>query len=236
MGQTVNVDVSGTPMGLYVASPKGAARGGVVVIQEAFGVTEHIQDICHRLAAEGYLAVAPHIFHRTGDPTIAYDKMQEVIPHVMGVKAEGLMADVDASIAYLNAQGLGDEKIGIVGFCLGGSVAALVAARRKIGAAVTFYGGGVTSGRFGEESLVKLGPQMQTPWLGLYGDVDQSIPFTEVEMLREAAAKSGVDTDVVRYPDADHGFNCDHRPSFYHEASAKDAWGRTVKWLGDHIH
>jgi carboxymethylenebutenolidase len=235
MGETVNVDVSGETMGLYVARPKGATKGAVIVIQEAFGVTEHIQDVCERFAAEGYVGVAPHIFHRTGDPLIAYDKMQEVIPHVMGLKAPGLMADMDAALAYLKKEGFGPAKVAIVGFCLGGSVAALVAGRRKIGAAVTFYGGGVTSGRFGEQSLVELGPQFQTPWLGLYGDVDQSIPFTEVEMLRRAAAKSSVDTDVVRYPEADHGFHCDHRPSFYHEASAKDAWGRTVAWVDAHL-
>jgi carboxymethylenebutenolidase len=138
MGQALKVDVAGSQMGLYEERPKGAARGAVIVIQEAFGVTEHIQDVCRRFADEGFVAVAPHIFHRSGDPIIAYDKMQEVIPHVMQTKAEGLEADVDAALAYLKDAGFGPKRVGIVGFCLGGSVAALIAERREIGAAVTY--------------------------------------------------------------------------------------------------
>jgi carboxymethylenebutenolidase len=235
MGQALKVDVAGSEMGLYEERPKGVARGAVIVIQEAFGVTDHIQDVCRRFAAEGFVAVAPHIFHRSGDPTIAYDKMQEVIPHVMQVKAEGLEADIDATLAYLKSAGFEPKQVGIVGFCLGGSVAALIAERQPLGAAVTYYGGGISQGRFGAAPLTELAPKFKTPWLGLYGDVDQSIPFTEVEMLRRAAKKAPVPTDVVRYSDADHGFNCDARPTAYHEASAKDAWGRTIQWLAAHL-
>jgi carboxymethylenebutenolidase len=234
MGKTVTVESAGAKMGLYEAQPKGTARGAVIVIQEAFGVTEHIQDVCDRFAAEGYLAVAPHIFHRSGDPIIAYDKMQEVIPHVMQLKAEGLEVDIDGTLAYLKGIGFEPKQVGIVGFCMGGSVSFLIGVRRALGASVTYYGGGITQGRFGAPSLVALAPELKTPWLGLYGDVDQTIPLTEVETLRKAARGAAVPTDVVRYPDADHGFNCDARPSF-HEASAKDAWRRTVEWLGAHL-
>jgi carboxymethylenebutenolidase len=235
MGQALKVDVAGSQMGLYEERAKGAARGAVIVIQEAFGVTEHIQDVCRRFADEGFVAVAPHIFHRSGDPIIAYDKMQEVIPHVMQTKAEGLEADVDAALAYLKDAGFGPKRVGIVGFCLGGSVAALIAERREIGAAVTYYGGGIIQARFGAAPIIELAPKFKTPWLGLYGDADQSIPLTEVEMLRKAAKTAAVPTDIVRYADADHGFNCDARPSSFHEASSKDAWGRTIQWLADHL-
>jgi carboxymethylenebutenolidase len=234
MGQKLSVEGAEGGMGLYEAPPKDTARGAVIVIQEAFGITEHIQDVCRRFAAEGYWAVAPHLFHRSGDPVIAYDKMQDVIPHVMQLKAAGLEADVDATLAYLAKAGFQPRQVAIVGFCMGGSVSFLVGAHRALGASVTFYGGGITQGRFGAPALIQLAPQLQTPWLGLYGDADQTIPLTEVEMLRKAARTVAVPTEVVRYPEADHGFHCDARPS-YHESSAKDAWRRTVQWLNTHL-
>lgn len=234
MGQKLSVTGAAGAMGLYEVRPKDPARGAVIVIQEAFGITEHIQDVCRRFAAEGYWAVAPHLFHRSGDPVIAYDKMQDVIPHMMALKAASLEADVDATLAYLAEAGFQARQVAIVGFCGGGSVAFLLGARRALGASVTFYGGGITQGRFGAPALIQLAPQLQTPWLGLYGDADQTIPLTEVEMLRKAARTAAVPTEIVRYPEADHGFHCDARPS-YHESSAKDAWRRTVQWLNTHL-
>src|SRR5262249_18284483 len=123
---------------------------------------------------------------------------------------------------------------GILGFCLGGSMVLATAVYRALGAAVTYYGGGITQGRFGLPGFVDLASELKTPWLGLYGDADQSIPMTEVEMLRRAATRAAVPTQIVRYPEADHGFNCDHRPA-YHEASARDAWQRMIRWMGAHI-
>jgi len=231
---TQTTTASGSKMDFYESRSQGTARGAVIVVQEAFGITDHIQDVCRRFSAAGYLAVAPHLFHRSGDPVIAYDKMQEVIPHVMRLNLEGLEADIDASLAHLASAGFQPQQVAIVGFCMGGSVAFLAAARRPLGAAVTFYGGGVTQGRFGMPPLTELAPQLKAPWLGLYGDRDQTIPLTEVEVLRKAARKAAVPTEIVRYPDADHGFHCDARGS-YHEASAKDAWRRTLEWLQTHL-
>ncbi len=233
MAQTVTVD--GTDgMQLYDAEPAGAARGAVIVIQEAFGVTEHIEDVCRRFADAGYRAVAPHLFHRTGDPIIAYDDMASVMPQIGGLSAEGLEADIDASLEYLRGKGFSDPQVGIVGFCMGGSVVLFAAAHHALGAAVTFYGGGVTAGRFGMPPLAELAPSLRTPWLGLFGDQDQSIPTDQVEALREAAKNASVPTEVVRYPEAEHGFHCDARPS-YHEASAKDGWARTLAWFDSHL-
>ncbi len=234
MERTVSVDVAGTPMGLYDVEPEGAASGAVIVVQEAFGVTDHIEDVCQRFARAGYRAVAPHVFHRTGDPVIGYDEMEKVMPHIMELKADDLSADIDATIAYLGQAGFEPAQIGIVGFCMGGSVVFLVAARRSLGAGVTFYGGGVSQGRFGMPPLVELAAELKTPWLGLFGDADQSIPVDDVEALRAAVAAAPVATEIVRYPDADHGFHCDARSS-YHEASAKDGWQRTLDWFGSHL-
>jgi carboxymethylenebutenolidase len=234
MAETATVDSAGSAMKLHDAEPEGVARGAVIVIQEAFGLTDHIQDVCARFATEGYRAVAPHLFHRSGDPVISYDDMQSVMPHLGALTAEGLEADLDATLDYLHTAGFADAQIGIVGFCMGGSVVVLAAARHALGAASTFYGGGVAAGRFGMPPLVELAPQLQTPWLGLFGDQDQSIPTDQVEALREAAKTAAVPTEVVRYPDAQHGFHCDARDS-YDEPSAKDAWRRTLEWFDAHL-
>jgi len=234
MTQTVQVDSAGAAMPLYESVPQGAARGAVIVIQEAFGITEHIGDVCRRLSDTGYHAVAPHLFHRSGDPVIAYDDMQSVMPHLGALSAEGLDADLAATVGYLEGAGFSPTQIGIVGFCMGGSVVVLAASSHALGAAVTFYGGGVTAGRFGMPPLGELAPRLQTPWLGLFGDADQSIPVDQVETLRDAAKNAPVPTEVVRYPEAGHGFHCDARDS-YHESSAKDAWKRTLDWFDSHL-
>jgi len=234
MERTVSVDVADGAMGLYRAEPAGSARGAVIVIQEAFGVTEHIQDVCRRFSAQGYLAVAPHLFHRSGDPIIAYEEAANTLPHLKQLSAEGLEADVDATLAQLAAAGFEPARIGVVGFCLGGSVAFLAAARRALGAAVTFYGGGISQGRFGIPPLTDLGAELKTPWLGLYGDGDQSIPADQVESLRKAAEAATVPTEIVRYPEAGHAFHRDGGDS-YHETAAKDAWLRSLQWLDTHL-
>jgi carboxymethylenebutenolidase len=234
MAQTLNVESSGGSMGLYEAEPGGAARGAIIVLQEAFGVNGHIEDVTGRFAAEGYRAVAPHLFHRSGDPVIDYEDMQTVVEHIMQVSADGLEADLDATLAYLADAGFAPPSVGVVGFCMGGSVSFLAAARRPLGAAVTFYGGGVAEGRFGMPALVELAPQLQTPWLGLFGDQDQTIPVEQVEALRTAAASAPVATEIVRYADAEHGFHCDARSS-YHEASAKEAWALALQWFDSNL-
>ena len=219
---------------LSVHAPTGTPKGGVVVIQEAFGVNDHIEDICRRLAADGWLAVAPHFFHRTGDPKLGYDDISQIMPHFAKVTREAAMTDLDAGIAHLEAAGHPVARQGVVGFCMGGTLALIAGAERNFGAAVTFYGGGVTEGRFGFPPLVEVAPRLQAPWLGLFGDRDQSIPVDEVEQLRAAAATSGQPTEVVRYAEAGHGFNCDQRAD-YHAPSATDAWSRTLAWFDRYL-
>jgi carboxymethylenebutenolidase len=148
--------------------------------------------------------------------------------------AAGVMADVDAAIAHLRQAGIDGRGIGVVGFCMGGTVALVTAARRDVGAAVTFYGGGVTAARFGFDALIDEAPRLRAPWLGLNGDLDQGIPVADVEQLRTAAASSGQTTEVVRYPEAGHGFHCDQRAD-YHASSAADAWRRTIDWFRQHL-
>ena len=234
--RTCTLDVPDGPMPLYEAVPDGAARGAVVVVQEAFGVNHHIEDVTRRLAAAGYHAVAPHLFHRTGAPAFGYEDFSVVVEHVLALSDDGLLSDVEGAVAHLHAAGWSDRQIGIVGFCMGGRVTFLVAGHLALGAAVGFYGGGIVNGRTESmPSLLPLVTDLRTPWLGLFGDADPSIPVEEVELLRdELNAGADVDTAVVRYPGAEHGFHCDARDS-YLEPAATDAWARTLAWLDGHL-
>jgi carboxymethylenebutenolidase len=235
MVQQISLATSDGDMPTALATPDGDARGGVVVVQEAFGVTDHIQRVCDRIAQAGYTAIAPAFFHRVGSPVLDYGDFEAVRPAMTSLTAGGIETDLDAAFADLRSRGFSDGATGIVGFCMGGTVSLFAGTQWKLGAAVTFYGGGVAQGRFGFPSLLDVAPELQTPWLGLYGDLDQGIPIEEVEALRRVAATTPVDTDVVRYPEAGHGFNCDDRPDAYHAASANDAWQRMLDWFGAHL-
>jgi carboxymethylenebutenolidase len=234
-GTTIEIDTHDGFMPCYCARPEGDARGAVVVIQEAFGVNDHIESICDRLAGEGYQAAAPHLFHRAGGGTAPYDDFSKVLPMFEGLDDDGLLVDVDAVLDVFHRDGFEDERIGTVGFCMGGRVTFLIAARRAIGAAVGFYGGGIVSQRFPQfPALVGESATLQTPWLGLFGDEDQGIPATDVEALRDALKTAPVDTEIVRYAGAEHGFHCDVRPS-YHAEAAIDGWNRTLAWFDSHL-
>lgn len=220
---------------LTSSTPEGPVRGGVVVIQEAFGVTGHIVDVCRRFAAAGYHAVAPHLFHRSGDPVLEYDDMKSAMSLIGELTAAHIDEDVDGAVAALSAASIDPRNTAIVGFCMGGTVAFHTATRLDLGAAVSFYGGGVANGRFGYPSQLDVAGQLSTPWLGLFGDRDKGIPTEEVEELRAAVAHAPVDTDIVRYADAEHGFHCDDRPAVYNEEAARDGWARTLQWFGTHV-
>ena len=219
---------------LSVHEPDGTPKGGIVVVQEAFGVNDHIEDVTGRFARLGWLAVAPHLFHRSGDPTFGYDDLPAVRPHMEALTADGVLEDIDAALDRIAEAGIARSRTGVTGFCMGGSVTLVVTARRNIGAGVTFYGGGVTEGRFGFGPLVEEAKHLRAPWLGLFGDEDHAIPVDAVEALRVAAASSGQPTEIVRYAEAGHGFHCDQRGS-YHEPSAKDAWQRTLDWFDRYL-
>jgi carboxymethylenebutenolidase len=222
-------------MDVYEAYPDGEPKGAVIVIQEAFGVNDHIQDVTRRFAAAGYTAVAPALFHRAGGGTAPYDDFTQVMPLFEGISDDGILVDVDATVAHLEAQGFAPSRIGIVGFCFGGRVTFLTAARRRLGAAVGFYGGGiVSSSPLGLPALIGEAADLQTPWLGLFGDLDKGIPIDDVEVLRGALGDADVVADIVRYADAEHGFHCDARDA-YHQESAVDAWSRTLDWLATHL-
>jgi carboxymethylenebutenolidase len=221
--------------------PDGEARGAVIVLHEAFGVNDHIIDVCQRFAAIGYRAVAPQLFHRDGVRALPYD-LEQAQPHMAKLAADGIRSDLAAVQHHLatgptdrTGRGFPLSLTGIVGFCMGGSITCAVAAEDAYGAAVTFYGSGMHKGRFGFRPLVELAPGLRSPWLGLYGDLDPGIPVQQVEDLRSAAATARVPSAVVRYAEAGHGFHSDARPANYHERSANDAWMRTLDWFGRYL-
>lgn len=219
------------PVTVVAPAPEAANGCAVIVIQEAFGVDAHIEEVTGRFAAEGWLAVAPHLFYRSGGGTISYDDSEGMYRHLGALSDAGTLDDIDATIALIAERGITPERTALVGFCLGGRVSFLVAGERALGATVGFYGGGIVNGRSETRpSLLGLIPQLKTPWLGVYGGADPTIPAEEVDALEGALSAAPVETMVVRYPDAGHAFLNDHKSGYAAEASA-DAWDRTLSWL-----
>ncbi len=204
---------------------------GVLVVQEAFGVTDHIRDVVARFEAEGYAATAPDLYH---GKVFGYDDGFDAIrPTMSALTGEGILRDVDDAIESL---GVSPGKVAVVGFCMGGTVALYAGAMRELGAAVSFYGGGVTESRWpGVPPLVELAPGLRSPWLGLYGDRDKGIPVEQVEDLRRAAALAAVPTRLERFAKAGHAFFNDARPAMYHRASAEQAWPVVLAWLRQNL-
>jgi carboxymethylenebutenolidase len=235
--QDLTVETPHGSMRVYEAKPSGPPRGAIVVVQEAFGVNPHIEDVTRRAATAGYLAVAPDFFHRSGPGSVCdYGKFEKVMDFFQALgDDDAILNDVDGALGHLRDSGFNDQQIGVVGFCFGGRVSFLVALRRALGASVGFYGGGIVNARFPQfPALVGDAASLQTPWLGLFGDDDASIPVDDVEQLRSAIGAAKVDADVVRYAGAGHGFHCNMREDFRPEAAA-DAWQRTLDWFGSHL-
>jgi carboxymethylenebutenolidase len=223
---------NGTP--LQIAGDPTAPHA-IIVLQEAFGVNDHIRDVTERFANDGYYTVAPELFHRTGSQEVAYDNFPEAMAAMAELSKDGLSEDLLAASTFLKDAGYEPVATAVVGYCMGGSVSFFAGTLGIVGAAASFYGGGVETGRFGLPSLLELAPDLQSAWIGLYGDLDKGIPVEQVEALRSAAARSGVVSEVVRYADAEHGFNCDGRPAVYNEPASKDAHQRTLVFFAANL-
>ncbi|MDE1146141.1 MAG: dienelactone hydrolase family protein [Azospirillaceae bacterium] len=234
----VNVPVKDGTMGAYRALPKrdgsGTAYPVVLVIQEIFGVHEHIRDLCRRLAKQGYYAVAPDLYFRQGDATKVQDIPTLMKDIVSKVPDDQVLSDVDATVAYVHGTGQGDTKrLAITGFCWGGRVVWLYAAHNpdlKAGAA--WYGRLVgNTNELQPKNPIDLVDSLHAPVLGLYGGLDQGITQDSVEQMRAALAKAGkTKSEITVFPDAGHGFNADYRPS-YNPTDAKAAWGKMLEWF-----
>jgi carboxymethylenebutenolidase len=244
--QTITTDVQGLIAGevkipvkdgeipAYRAMPAGGGPFPVaLVVQEIFGVHEHIKDLCRRLAKSGYLAVAPELYARQGDVSRMKD-IQEILSTVVSkVPDAQVMGDLDAAAAWAAGTGEGDiSRLAVTGFCWGGRITWLYAAHNpKVKAGVAWYGRlvGQTS-ELAPANPIDLASALAVPVLGLYGGADQGIPLDTVEKMRAALATGKSGSEIVVYREAPHGFNADYRPS-YRKDAATDGWTRMLAWF-----
>ncbi|MGA2413377.1 MAG: dienelactone hydrolase family protein [Candidatus Sulfotelmatobacter sp.] len=235
MGQVAiiqeNIELSvgeGTRMGAYVAQPEhGGPHPGLLVFQEAFGVNHHIRDVCERFAAQGYVAIAPELFHRTAPPGFegSYTDFAAVRPHLQAVTTETATADVRASYEWLESKSaVKPEEISCVGFCLGGRVSWIANSLLPLRAAVSFYGGGIAPG------LLDRAAKLQAPSLLIWGGLDKHITPEHRKAVTEALSAAQEIYVNVEFSRADHGFFCDERAA-YEPHSARLAWALTLEFL-----
>ena len=220
----------------YRAMPaEGGPFATVLVVQEVFGVHEHIKDICRRLAKVGYFAVAPALYARQGDVSQMTD-IQDILKVVAKVPEPEVAADFDSTVAWAAGTGKADTaKLGITGFCWGGRQVWLYCAHNpKVKAGVAWYGPlERDKSEMTPMNPIDLVPQLKVPVLGLYGGADDGIPMAQIQAMRDALKAAGNPSEIVVYPDTPHGFNADYRPS-YRPEQAKDGWKRLLAWFKDH--
>lgn len=221
----------------YQAMPAGSGPFPVIlVVQEIFGVHEHIRDVCRRFAKAGHLAIAPELFHRQGNVGQMTD-MQAIVRDVVSkVPDAQVMSDLDATVAFAKASGRGDvSKLAVTGFCWGGRITWLYAAHNQdVKAGVAWYGrlvGDKTD--LQPAHPVDRAAGLKGAMLGLYGAADTGIPVATVEQMKQACRQHGATCEITVYPDTPHAFHADYRPS-YREAPAKDGWSKALAWLKQH--
>ncbi len=230
----VKIPVKEGEVPAYRAMPdKGGPFPVVLVVQEIFGVHEHIKDVCRRFAKLGYLAIAPELFARQGDVSKLTD-IREIISKVVSkVPDAQVMADLDATVAWAKKSGKGDTaKLGITGFCWGGRIVWLYSAHSKdLKAGVAWYGRLVGEAtELQPKHPLDIVKDLNAPVLGLYGGADQGIPVDTVEKMKKALKDAKKKCEIVLYPDTPHGFHADYRPS-YRKDKAEDGWKRLLEWF-----
>nr|WP_312759238.1 dienelactone hydrolase family protein [Pulveribacter sp.] len=235
---TVHIEAQGFQVPAYRAAPAGRTGLPVVlVVQEIFGVHDYIADVCRRLAHAGYLAIAPELYARHGDPRQYTETARLMSELVAKVPDAQVLSDLDATVRWAGANGGNLDKVGITGFCWGGRIAWLYAAHGPVKAGVAWYGRLVgTSGSLTPKHPIDVAAQLKAPVLGLYGGADSGIPQETVEQMKAALAKGSAaaqGSQFVVYPDAPHAFHADYRPSFRKEA-AEDGWRRLLDWFKRH--
>jgi carboxymethylenebutenolidase len=228
--EMIVIDTPGGAMPAQLARPESAGPlAAVVVVQEAFGLNDHIKDVAARIAAEGYVTLAPDLYHRDGiGRTASYDDLGTAIEMMTALTDDAIVQDVGAAFTWLRARpDVRAGGVGITGFCMGGRVAYLAACAfpEQVKVAVPFYGGGIPVER--TETLA-------APVLAIFGGDDSFIPAADVQRLDEEAKRLGKPVEIVVYPGAPHGFFCNERDSYRAEAAA-DAWEKLTGFLAAHL-
>ena len=220
----------------YFARPSGAGPfPTVLVIEEIFGVHEHIKDLTRRLAKAGYLAVAPELYARQGDLSKMTDVQAIVRDVISKAPDDQVMGDLDAAAKWAAANGGDPARLAVTGFCRGGRGTWFYAAHNPaVKAAVAWYGpvGGAPS-PIQPKTAADMATELKAPLLGLYGGQDTGIPVADVQAAAARAKAAGKTVEIVVFPDAPHGFNADYRPS-YRKAEAEDGWKRMLAWFKQH--
>ena len=228
----VTVPTADGPMRIFCARPAEAVApaAAVLVLQEAFGVNDHIQDVARRVAAQGYLALAPELFHRTGGGTVDYADHTNAMALIGAITPAQIDTDASAVIEHLRAQeDIPVERTAVLGFCFGGRAAVTMAtAVPGLAATVAFYGPGVVAG---PHAVLDRMANITGPVLMLIGDQDPTIPAEHVAALRATSDGTGVDVQVELFPGAGHAFHCDARPAMYDAEAATKAWDLTTSLL-----
>ena len=229
----VKIPVSDGQIPAYRAMP---AAGGpfpvILVVQEIFGVHEHIKDICRRFAKLGYFAIAPEMYARQGDVS-KLEAFPEILKIVTKVPDSQVMSDLDAAVAYAKGTGKADTvKLGVTGFCWGGRIVWLYSAHNpNVKAGVAWYGRLVNPpDDLHPKHPIDIVTSLKAPVLGLYGEADTGIPVADVEKMRAALKEAGKPSEIVLYPDTPHGFYADYRPS-YRKDKADDGWKKLLDWF-----
>ena len=234
----VSFTVNGFKVPAYRAAPAGKTGLPVVlVIQEIFGVHEYIADTCRRFAKAGYLAIAPQLYARQGDPSQYTDIAKLMAEVVSKVPDAQVMADLDGAVQWATANGGDAARMGITGFCWGGRITWLYAAHGPVKAGVAWYGRLVgQASELTPKHPVEIAPILKAPVLGLYGEKDTGIPLDTIDKMKAALASGSPQakaSEFVVYPDAPHAFHADYRASYRKEA-AEDGWKRALAWFKTH--
>jgi carboxymethylenebutenolidase len=232
---TVQLDTPDGKMDVYEARPKeGGSYPGIVVLMEAFGLNDHIKAVTQRIAREGYVAVAPDLYHRESERLVPYDDLKKAIGIMNRLQDSKVMEDVGAAIAHLKSQGnVKAGAIGVTGFCMGGRFTYLTAAHHNqdVKAAVAFYGGAIP---MGNPSPLSRTSEISCPIYLFFGGKDPLIPAEHVQQIEQALKTHSKSFQLNVYPEATHGFFCDQRAS-YHESAAKDAWEKFKAFFAQHL-
>jgi carboxymethylenebutenolidase len=234
----IDYEVAGFKVPAYYAAPQGKTGLPVMlVIQEIFGVTDYIADVCRRFAKMGYLAIAPEMYARQGDPR-QYPEIPKLQAEVVSkVPDAQVMADIDGALAWAAAHGGNTAKAGITGFCWGGRIVWLYAATGKVKAGAAFYGRLVgNSSALTPRNPIDVVGELKAPVIGLYGGADSGIPLDTVAKMQtalEAGPAAARASRFVVYRDVGHAFHADYRPSYRAEA-AKDGWSQASAWFKSH--
>ncbi|MET3120979.1 carboxymethylenebutenolidase [Oxalobacteraceae bacterium GrIS 2.11] len=232
------LDIGGQPVPVYMAAPKGKSNLPVVlVISEIFGLHEHIADVARRFAKLGFLAVAPELFIRQGEPA-NYDNIAQLMKKVVSkVPDEQVLGDLDAVVAWTKRNGGDANKIAIAGFCWGGRFTWLYAAHNpEVKAAAAWYGRLVPDGAptaLSPHNPIDIAPTLTVPVLGLYGGKDPGISAASIQQMKDALAKGSSKSEIVVYPKSGHAFHADYRPTYVQD-DAKDSWKRCIDWFHAH--